>query len=250
MFEWKFIIEVFILFFIFYGIIRFIQGSRGENILKGISFIFLVAYVVLFFLAKSLHLEEVLYLLSNLLRFFLFGMIVVFQPELRRGFLKLGQTRFFKATFSGREVDFFEEIITAALRLSRQKVGALIAIAGEVGLKKEIEGGVLIGAQVSHQLIETIFYPGTPLHDGAVIIQEDILVAASCLFPLTESQEIARELGTRHRAAVGVTEESDAIVIIVSEETGGISIAYQGNLYRNLDKDEFRQKLKECYMSR
>lgn len=244
---WKQVLEIGILFVIFYSILHFMKRSRGEGILKGIGLIFLIAYVVLLSLAKRLNLEELDFLLTNLLTFFVFGLIIIFQPELRRGLIRLGQTSF-RGHFSPKGISIFDEVIQAVLKLSRQKIGALIAIEGEVGLKREIEGGVLLNAQVCNQLIETIFYPGTPLHDGAVIIVGNTLVAASCLFPLTESAEISKELGTRHRAGVGVTEESDAIAIIVSEETGSISIAHRGKLYRNLDREKLKELLNELYV--
>ncbi|RME03531.1 MAG: TIGR00159 family protein [Planctomycetota bacterium] len=247
--SWKNIIEILFLFLFIYPILNFIKGSRGEGIFRGVTFLFFAGYGVVFYIAKYFQLEQLNYILSNFLPTYVFALIIIFQPEIRRGLVRLGQTPLLDKIIP-LEDTIIEEILKATLRMSRNRIGAIIAIEREVGLRSYVEGGVLIQGLVSSELLETIFYPGTALHDGAVIISEEQILAASCLFPLTESGELAKGLGTRHRAGIGVTEESDAIVIIVSEETGAISLAHRGELHKNLDKDSLKKLFTDLYLTK
>src|SRR6185503_19923210 len=166
----------------------------------------------------------------------------------RRGLVRLGEYPFIKL-FIKREVNVLDEIVEAVVRCAKKKVGALIALEREIGLGPYIEGGVKCDAEVRSELIDTIFFPGTALHDGAIIIQDQRIAAAGCLFPLTDNPSISKALGTRHRAAIGLTEESDAVTIVVSEETGQISVGVDGELHRNLDKEALEAMLRRLVVS-
>lgn len=243
---WKPVIEIALLFIIIYITLGFMRGSRGEGILKGVAFVFLGVYGVLFYVAKYFYLEQLTFLLANFLTVSVFALIIIFQPELRRALIRVGQTNpLMKGIIRDKTV--IDELVKAVLQMSKMRVGALIALEREVGLRSYIEGGVALECLVSSEILQTIFYPGTSLHDGAIVIREDRIAAASCLFPLTESTDVAKDLGTRHRAGIGVTEESDAIVLIVSEETGGVSVAFNRKLHKNLDKEGLIKLINELY---
>ncbi|MCP5008077.1 MAG: TIGR00159 family protein [Planctomycetes bacterium] len=236
--------EILIIFVLLYTILRIMQGTRGTGILRGLAFILVIIAIVILFFIKKLELYTVDWLITEFLPVFIIPIIILFQSEFRRALIKVGQSRLFRVFFSS-EVLVVQELVTAILSLSNNKIGALFAIECEDGLDHYIESGIRINSDVSSDLISTIFWPGTPLHDGAVIIQEQKIVAAGCLFPLTESDSIAKTFGTRHRAGIGITEETDAISVIVSEETGGISISVRGQLQKDLNQDELKQALEK-----
>lgn len=237
-------VEIFFIFLMVYAMLRFVQGTRGVGILRGLAFIFFATLIVVLFFIKKLKLTTLDWLITDLFPVFVIPIIILFQPEFRRALVRLGQNRLF-GFFIKTDYPFMDKIIKAAIQLSQKKVGALIAIEREVGLDNYIEGGVRINADVSSDLLTTIFWSGTPLHDGAVIIQEQKVVAAGCLLPLSEDAAISKTLGTRHRAGIGLTEETDAIVIIVSEETGNVSVAVRGELKSVLGEGELRRFLNE-----
>ena len=174
-------------------------------------------------------------------------LVIIVQPELRRALVRLGQTRIFGMFLKGETEGMVDEVVKAALRMSRRKIGALIAIEREVGLKNYIERGTAIDAVITNELLSTIFFPGSDLHDGAVIVQKERVAAAGCLFPLSDNPNLGNVLGTRHRAAVGITEETDAIVVVISEETGTVSFAHGGRLQRSLDVQQLRGLLRKYY---
>ncbi|MBI4834870.1 MAG: TIGR00159 family protein [Planctomycetes bacterium] len=241
-------IEIGILFFMFYMVLLSMRGTRGAGMLKGLFFIFMITFLVAVTVSKIFELEVVLYILQNWLpTIAIFTLIVIFHPELRNALLKLGQTKLFYSFFKHKSM-VLEEVIDAAIKLSRSKTGMLVAIERDIGLKNYIEGGVKIDSEVTSELLQTIFFPKTALHDGAVIIKEERIAAAGCLFPLTDNMELSKTVGTRHRAGIGITEESDAIVVIVSEETGTISVALNGKLTSDLDKDSLRKLLESLYL--
>jgi len=244
--DWRAAVEILLLAAVFYFALRFLRGSRGAGILKGLGVVVVMGFLVVLFLARFLHLRVLAELTTGAVALFSFALLVIFQPELRRALVRLGQSPLF-GLFSRSHKELTEQLIDAVSTLSREKIGALIAIEREVGLRSYAEGGVRLDAEVSSPLLVTIFHPGTPLHDGAVIIQGDRIVAAGCLFPLTENVDVGSGLGTRHRAGIGVTEDSDAIAIIVSEETGGISVALKGQITRDLDPDGLRMILRGLY---
>ncbi len=239
------LVEIAILFLGFYAVLRFMQGTRGEGIVKGYALLFVVIFIALLFITQKLELRTIAHLLTNIMAASFFALIVIFQPELRNGLIRLGQNPFIKRLFV-TQPGFIEEILRATERLAKGKVGALIAIEREVGLGSYVERGIALDAAVSRQLLTTIFWPGSPLHDGAVVIRNGRVLAAGCLFPLTENPEItSTALGTRHRAAVGLTDETDAVVIAVSEEGGTISMADRSQLFQNLTTAELATMLEE-----
>jgi len=193
---------------------------------------------------KKLELYTVNWLITEFLPVLIIPVIILFQPEFRRALIKLGHSPFFRM-FVKAEVQVAKEIVMAVTALSENKIGGLITIEREDGLDNYIEGGIKINSNISSDLISTIFWPGTPLHDGAIIIQELKIAAAGCLFPLTENENIPKTCGTRHRAGIGITEETDAISIIVSEETGLVSLAVGGNLKEDITQDELKKVLEE-----
>lgn len=227
-------IEILILFGILYAVMRFLQGTRGAGILRGLAFVMVTALLILLVLVDKLSLHRIEFLAHGGFAWMFVAILVLFQPEIRRVFIRLGEYPLIR-WFLPSDPTIIEEVVAAAERLSRLKMGGLIAIQRETGLASYVEGGKRLDALVSADLLINIFWPGSPLHDGAVVIANDRIVAAGCLFPLTESIETASGTGTRHRAGVGVTEESDAVAVIVSEETGRISAAFRGNLTKGLD---------------
>ncbi|MFA6079158.1 MAG: diadenylate cyclase CdaA [Candidatus Omnitrophota bacterium] len=235
---WKIIVEIAFLWYFIYMALFFIQGTRTEQLLKGV-----VIVVIIFVLAQQLKLDTINWALTRLFPISVIALLIIFQPELRRGLARLGQFGVYK-----EDLEAIEEISKAVLELSRQKMGAIIAIEREVGLKAYIETGIAVDSKVTEELIYSIFIPRAPLHDGAVIIQRDRIIAAGCLLPLTqEAKGLTKTMGTRHRAAVGLTEETDAICVVVSEETGGISVAMSGKITSNLDKESLAVILKTAF---
>jgi diadenylate cyclase len=174
------------------------------------------------------------------------ALLVIFQPELRRGLMRLGRNPVI-GRLVARDARVVEEVVKAALTLSKDRIGALITFEGNVALDSYVSAGVIINSDVKAELIDTIFWPGSALHDGAIVIREERIAAGCCLFPLTENPEVSRHLGTRHRAAIGLTEETDALCVVVSEETGTISVAHGGKLVRELDEESLRGTLKDTY---
>lgn len=237
-------IEMGILFGVIYAVLVFLRGPRGAGIFRGMALLIIALFLALYFLSQQFGLEHINFLLARFLEVVAFGLIIVFQPELRRAFVRLSQTPLFGRVFgSGRTI--VDEVVKAAMRLSRNRVGALIVLQRDVSLSTYIEGGVRLDAEVTSELLESIFYPGSTLHDGAVIIASERVAAAGCLLPLSENPRLG--LGTRHRAAVGITEETDAVSVVVSEETGHISLAVAGELERNLDRPTLEKKLRQLY---
>jgi len=233
----KFVIELAILWFVYYMLLLFIKGTRALQVLKGILII-----VIIFLLTKEFQFETINWILTKLFTISVIAFLIIFQPELRRGLARIGQFGMFS-----RQQETLDEIVKAAFILSRKKIGALIAIEREIGLRPYIESGIRLDSQVSSELINTIFTPMAPLHDGGVIIQGSIMAAAGCLFPLTQNPHVSPSVGTRHRAAMGLSEETDAVVVVVSEETGNISISINGRLTRHLDEKEFGRVLTNIF---
>lgn len=237
--DWKDLVEILLVAYLFYRILLLWTGTRALQILLG-----LVLLVGVYGLANYLDLGLIEYILSQAFTYGAFALIVVFQPELRNALARLGRSRVWEFFPRLEESEVAEEVAEAAERLSRAKIGALIAVEREVGLGEYVENnGTRIAADVSAELITTIFTPYSPLHDGAVVVRGDQIVAAGCILPLTQFPVEDRSLGTRHRAALGLSEETDAYVVVVSEETAQISLAVRGRLYRDLTPDELRSRL-------
>ena len=238
------IIDVVIVSFLIYAMVKILKGSRAMQLVKGIIFLILITWVSSIFNLKILN-----YLLTTVMTYGVILLIVLFQPELRRALEQLGSsnklTRFFgfeKDIISKTKEDIYK-IGIAVMELSKTKTGALIVIERDIRLKEIMSSGVTINGEISPQLLVNIFTPKTPLHDGAVIISENKISAAACMLPLASDGDIAKELGTRHRAAIGMSKESDAVVIVVSEETGKISIAKEGTLIADLKEEALKKIL-------
>jgi len=235
---WKIIIEITFLWYFIYMALLFIKGTRTEQLLKGI-----ITIVIIFIITQQFKLEAINWVLTRLFPISVIALLVIFQPELRRGLARLGQFGMFR-----EDIEVIEEISKAAIDLANRRIGALIAIEREVGLKTYIETGVVIDSRVTRELIISILTPKSPLHDGAIIIRRDRLVAAGCVLPLAHDLKgLSKHIGTRHRAAAGLSEETDAVCIIVSEETGDISLAIGGRLTVNLEKDNLAASLKSIF---
>lgn len=229
------IVEILILAVFFYYTILFFRGTRGAQVLLG----FVSSIIILILLTRLFHLDALNWLLQRLSGYLVVTFIVIFQPEIRRALAELGKQHIFSS--APQERNMVDPIVEAASRLAADKIGALIAIEREIGTRAIQETGTRLNSLVSEELLCTIFFPRTPLHDGGVVIVGNRIAAAGCLFPL--SQRDLGKSGTRHRAAVGLSEETDAIVVVVSEETGGLSLAYKGRLIRSLDEAHLRRIL-------
>jgi len=238
--NWKVVVEILILWFVVYRIFLFLKGTKAVYLLRGI--IILVIALLVF---QTLGLPVLTKLLTYFFAFFLILVVIIFQPELREGLIHLGQRHIFYLEPKKEELEkTLKEIVTAVGVLSRKKHGALIAIKREIGLRKYIESGVIIKANLSAELLQNIFYPLTALHDGGVIVEGTKVIAAACLFPLSDNPKLEKALGMRHRAGVGLSGSSDAVVIIVSEENGSISLAINEQLTRNLTPNDLFTILK------
>src|SRR5687767_647489 len=205
----------------------------------------------LFFLSRWLELETVNWVIRNLATYVVFAIIVLFQSDIRRAMAHFGRAPFFRYFERVQSTDeTIEELVTTATSLASRKIGAIVVIERQIGLRNYIESGIPLDAVVTYDLIFSIFLPGSPLHDGAVIIQGDRVAAAACFLPLSVNPKVSRELGTRHRAAIGLTEENDAVAVVVSEETGRISLVLDGDLQRGISPDAMRTELRSLISRR
>ena len=240
------ITDIFLVWFVFYKLLQIIKGTKAVQLLRGILLI-----VVGRFASEIIGLNTLSYLLDNVMTWGVLAIIIIFQPELRRALEQLGRGRLFSRT-NFQEENIQEQTIEAIVKsttyMAKRRIGALLSIERETGLNDYIETGIRLDSRVSSELLINIFIPNTPLHDGAVILQNGTVAAAACYLPLSESPFVSKELGTRHRAALGISEVTDSITIVVSEETGSISLTKNGELYRNLSIDEL-QKMLENEMS-
>jgi diadenylate cyclase len=244
--SWWDVLDVLIVSILIYEGLKLIRGTRAMQMAIGSVFVLL-----LFYGSRLVPLQTVNWLIRNLLAYIVIAAIVLFQQDIRRALSHLGRAPFFRYFARAEHVaESIEEVITAAGMLAKARVGAIVVFEREIGLRNYIESGIPLDAAVSYDLLTTIFQPTTPLHDGAVIIQENRIAAAACFLPLTVSPKIDRDLGTRHRAAIGLTEESDAIAVVVSEERGEISLALQGRIERRLSPDDLRTRLHALVMQR
>src|ERR1051326_3264815 len=239
---WNAALDILIVAFLIYQLLVFIKGTRAVQMALGLGLI-----IGFFYFSRWVRLEAVTWVLTNILPYFVFAIIVIFQHEIRRALARFGQAPLF-AGFSGiNRNEFYDEIILAITTLASQQTGALIVVERDIGLQTYIESGIPLDAALSYDLLVTIFNPSVPLHDGAVIVQSGRIAAAACFLPLTVKPRLSKALGTRHRAAIGVTEETDAVAIIVSEETAAISFAHDGEMERYLDADTLRQRLRDAF---
>ncbi|MDD5731268.1 MAG: diadenylate cyclase CdaA [Candidatus Omnitrophica bacterium] len=240
---WKIILEIAILWFIIYQIMLFFEGTRAIQVVRGIAIV-----LVSFFVFQRLGLTRLDWLFKNFFATSVIAVLIIFHPEIRSGLARLGQRHIFTAQLRGEELDYMlKEISRAAEALSREKIGALIAVEKSDPLNAFAENGVMIDSKVSSELIEAVFTPNNPLHDGGMIIQNGRILSAGCFFPLAQNQDLSRIFGTRHRAALGLSEDVDALIIVVSEERSDISLVYRGKLYRDLNQEGLFLKAKEIF---
>ena len=231
------VVDILLVAILIYQFLMLVRGTRAAPMLIGVATLGLALY-----LARLGELRTLNWLLGTLLPYVVFALIVVFQPEIRQALTNLGG-RISRMRTSSSVADVYDDIVLAANLFSQNQTGALIVIEREIGLRTYIESGVALDAKLSYDLLATIFRPSAPLHDGAVIVQRDRIAAAACFLPLSMNPVLSTQLGTRHRAGIGITEETDAVAVIISEETGSISLAIAGNIERDLSVERLRDRL-------
>ena len=236
---WWDLLDIAIVSVLIYELLLLIRGTRAVQMALSGSFL-----IALFFLSRWLELETVNWVIRNLAGYVVFAIIVLFQSDIRRALAHFGRAPFFRYFERTQSTDeTIEELVVTASSLAAKRIGAIIVIERQIGLRNYIEGGIPVDGLVTYDLMASIFQSGSPLHDGAAIIQGDRVAAAACFLPLSVNPRLSRELGTRHRAALGLTEENDAVGIVVSEESGGISLVTDGNLERGISPDALRTRL-------
>ena len=238
---WKPVIEILILWFVIYHLMLFFEGTRAVLVLRGI-----IILLIAFLCFQRLGFEILNWLMTKLLGISVIAVLIIFHPEIRQGLARLGQRHLFSPALREEQIDYILNQVGKAVEyLCRNKVGALIAIENNDPLNAYIESGVSVDSKVSSELIQTIFTPNSLLHDGGLIIQQGRIIAAGCIFPLSQKQELSRIFGTRHRAALGLSEESDALIIVVSEERQDSSLIHKGKLLKDLSREDLVFKSKE-----
>ncbi len=235
-FGWWDLLDIAIVSILIYEFLKLIRGTRAVQMAVGSLLI-----IGLFYVSRLAPLQTLNWMIRNALLYVAFAAIVIFQSDIRRALAHFGQAPFFRYFTRQAADETIEELVVAATVLSAHKTGAIMAVEREIGLRNYIESGIPVDATLTYDLLVTIFQPGSPLHDGAVIIQEARIAAAACFLPLTVNPRVSRELGTRHRAAIGLTEEGDAVAVVVSEETGQIGLALDGHIERGLTADQLRE---------
>ncbi|HDH58193.1 MAG TPA: TIGR00159 family protein [Bacteroidetes bacterium] len=235
------VLDIIAVYVVFYQLYLIMKGTRASQMFAGLILIFIASFLV-----QLLGMEGMTWLIQSVTTVWVIAFVIIFQPELRRLLVQLGQTRLVRAIVKERGTSTIDEITKASELLAQKRYGALIVIQGETGIRGILETGVPVRADVSADLIVSIFFPRTPLHDGAVVIRGDIIEAAKCILPLSENPSIDPSFGTRHRAALGITEETDATVVVVSEETGRISVVKDGRfLGRDYDGEKLKAQLEK-----
>ncbi|WP_059103184.1 diadenylate cyclase CdaA [Shouchella shacheensis] len=241
------VIDILLVTYVVYKLMMIIRGTRAVQLVKGIAVIFVIWFVSNFFGLSTLE-----FLVRQTATFGLLAVIIIFQPELRRGLEQLGRSRLFtsrSAPKNNNAQSMVDAIVKAATYMGKRRIGALVSIERETGLNDYAETGIKMNAELSSELLINVFIPNTPLHDGAVVLREDKIVAAGCYLPLSQDSTISKDLGTRHRAALGVSEVTDCLTLIVSEETGSISVSKNGTLYRELTDTQLREMLEQDLVS-
>jgi diadenylate cyclase len=238
----KIVIEVMVFAAIIYIVLRFLLETRGSGIIRGLALLLLVGVSAFVILIDTFKLDRLAWLVEKTAPSFVLGLVIVFHPEIRRAIVHLGDAPIF-GRFFRPDTKIVPRLLRAVARMSKDHVGALIAIEREASLSELTSNGITIDAELNSYLIESIFFPKSALHDGGVVVRDDRIVAASCLFPLSQNPDVDKRLGTRHRAALGLSEETDALVLVVSEETGKISVAKGGALSFDLTLEQLEQQL-------
>jgi diadenylate cyclase len=243
---WWDVADILVLSVLIYEILKLIRGTRAVQMALGGGVL-----VALFYGSRWGHLDTVNWLVRNMIAYVVFAVIVLFQSDIRRALAHFGRAPFFRYLASNETAeDTIEELVVVSSLLSSRRIGAIIAIERQIGLRNYIEGGIRLDAILTYDLLQSIFLPASPLHDGAVIVQEDRVAAAACFLPLTVNPKLNKELGSRHRAAIGLTEENDSVAIVVSEETGSVSLVVDGQIERGLNSDQLRAQLRELLLQR
>lgn len=244
-FRWQDLVDIILMSLILYRLLLIIKGTRAAQMLIGLGVL-----VVASLLSRYLELYTVDWLIQSFWAQIVIAIIILFQPEIRRALAQMGETQLLRTFTSAEELKSLEEIVRAAVALANRKIGALIGIERDTSLKDFVEIGTPLDAKVSKEVLMSIFHPTSPIHDGAVVIKGNRIIAAGCFLPITITSEISRSLGTRHRAGLSLSEETDAVVIIVSEETGMISIAIGGKLETHLDMGTLRDVLTDLFTTK
>src|SRR5881296_1473313 len=243
---WWDLVDSLVVSILIYEVLKLIRGTRAVQMALGGGFL-----VALFYGSRWGHLETVNWLIRNMVGYLVFAVIVLFQSDIRRALAHLGRAPFFRYFAKPESAEeSIEELVVATSLLSTQRIGAIVAIERQIGLRNYIEGGIPLDARLTYDLILSIFQPKSPLHDGAVIVQEDRVAAAACFLPLTVNPKLGKELGSRHRAAIGLTEENDSVAIVVSEETGALSVVSDGQIERGVTVDDLRTRLRSLILQR
>ena len=242
--RWQDGIDVLLVAAILYRVLLLIKGTRAAQMLIGIGVLFITLIM-----SEYLGLYTIDWIIQSLWAQIVLAIIILFQPEIRRALAQMGEARFLPSFTSAEELKSIEEIVRASVALSSRQIGALIVIERETNLNDFIEMGTRLDAKVSHELLLSIFHPTSPIHDGAIIIRRNRVVAAGCFLPLTLSVEVSRAFGTRHRAGIGLTEETDSVVIVISEETGSITTAVSEQIEKNVDMGSLRDFLTEQFIT-
>lgn len=239
------ILDILLVAVLFYRLLILVKGTRSAQMYVGLLVIVLVGIA-----AREFDLIAIRWIADSLRTVWLIAFVIIFQPELRHALAQFGRTRYFRSFLRGESYGVLGEVVRGIETLAQRRHGALIAIERNVGLRNFVETGTRLDAKISAELLVTLFSPGSPLHDGALILREDSAVAASCILPLSTNPRISPTLGTRHRAALGLSEESDAAVVVVSEESGGISVAFRGQMKPDLDEGALRSELSRIFRIR
>jgi len=243
---WWDLVDILVVSILIYEVLKLIRGTRAVQMALGGCVL-----VALFYGSRWWHFETVNWLIRNFFGYLVFAVIVLFQSDIRRALAHLGRAPFFRYFARAESAEeSIEDLVVAASMLSAQRIGAIIGIERQIGLRNYIEGGIPLDAVLTYDLLLSIFLRSSPLHDGAVIVQDDRVAAAACFLPLTVNPRLAKELGSRHRAAIGLTEENDAVAIVVSEETGIVSVVVDGQIERGLDADQLRHRLRALVLQR
>jgi len=237
------LIEFALIWIVVWLVFRFLHGTRAARMFKGLGVLLILTSVLILVLARENAFQRIQFLYRGFLGFAALALVIVFQPELRRALVRLGETRWFRTAATQVE-PVVDQIVRACAYLSKNKIGAIIAIERDVPLGGIIDAGTKVNAEVSAELIQTIFWPGSALHDMGMVVRNNRIAAAGVQFPLAEGDDISQELGSRHRAALGLSQEADCLIVVVSEETGAISLAERGQLIRKLSPDALKSMLR------
>jgi diadenylate cyclase len=236
------VLDILLVSFLFYQLYEFLKGSIASRMLLGLMVILVISLI-----GELLNMSALSWIMSNLKTVWVIAFVIIFQPELRRLLIYLGQSRLVRAFVRVGDPEFIDNVVSATIEMSDKNFGAIIVMLRDMGVKSVLETGVQLQARVSKPLISSVFNPRSPLHDGAMVIRGEIALAAKCILPLSQSPDIDPALGTRHRAAIGISEQTDALIVVVSEETGMISVVEEGKMIRGLTEEMLRNKVKEAF---